>query len=91
MAKSRRKWTGHVAQMAYRWESQKERDHRCVDNIKIDLEKIGWSAVDWIHMAQVRDQWRALVSTVMNLHMLGNSRGAALKKGSVTRSCASGV
>jgi hypothetical protein len=50
MAKSRRKWTGHVARMSYRWESQKERDHRSVDNIKIDVEKIGWSGVDWIHM-----------------------------------------
>jgi hypothetical protein len=28
---------------------------------------IGWSGVDWIDLAQGRDQWRALVNTVMNL------------------------
>jgi hypothetical protein len=27
----------------------------------------GWGGVDWIHLAQERDQWRALVNTVMNL------------------------
>jgi hypothetical protein len=38
-----------------------------VDNIKMDLREIGWDDVDWIDLAQDRDQWRALVSTVMNL------------------------
>jgi hypothetical protein len=38
-----------------------------VDNIKIDLREIGWDGVDWIDMAQDRDQWRALVNTVLNL------------------------
>jgi hypothetical protein len=32
----------------------------------IDLIKIGLGAVDWIHVAQDRDQWRAAVDTVMN-------------------------
>jgi hypothetical protein len=36
------------------------------DNIKMDLE-IGFGDVDWIHWAQDRDRWRALVNTVMNL------------------------
>jgi hypothetical protein len=40
---------------------------RWVDNIKMDLREIGWDGVDWIDLAQDRDQWRALVSTVMNL------------------------
>jgi hypothetical protein len=40
---------------------------RWVDNIKVDLGEIGWSVVDWIDVAQVRDQWRALLSTVINL------------------------
>jgi hypothetical protein len=37
-----------------------------VDNIKIDLREIGCGGVDWIDLAQDRDQWRALVNTVMN-------------------------
>jgi hypothetical protein len=37
-----------------------------VDNIKIDLREIGWDGMDWIDLAQDRDQWRAFVNTVMN-------------------------
>jgi hypothetical protein len=40
---------------------------RWVDNIKMDLREIGWDDMDWIDLAQYRDQWRALVNTVMNL------------------------
>jgi hypothetical protein len=40
---------------------------RWVDNIKIDLRETGWDGVDWVDLAQDRDQWRALVNTVMNL------------------------
>jgi hypothetical protein len=43
--------------------------HRWVDNIKIDLGEIEWGGVDWMDMAQDRDQWRALVNTVMNLRV----------------------
>jgi hypothetical protein len=42
---------------------------RWVDNIKIDLREIGWDDMDWTDLAQERDQWRALVNTVMNLHV----------------------
>jgi hypothetical protein len=38
-----------------------------MDNIKLDLRKIGWGGMDWIDLAQDRDQWRALVNTVMKL------------------------
>jgi hypothetical protein len=38
-----------------------------VDNIKMDLRDIGWGGMDWIDLAEDRDQWRALVNTVMNL------------------------
>jgi hypothetical protein len=38
---------------------------RWVDNIKMILE-IGWDGMDWIKLAQDRDQWRALVNMVMN-------------------------
>jgi hypothetical protein len=40
---------------------------RWVDNIKMDLIEIGWDGVDWMDMVQDRDQWRALVNTVLNL------------------------
>jgi hypothetical protein len=39
---------------------------RRVDNIKINLLEIGWGGVDWIGLAQDRDEWRALVNAVMN-------------------------
>jgi hypothetical protein len=42
---------------------------RWVDNIKIDRRQIGWDGRDWIELAQDRDQWRALVNTVMNLRV----------------------
>jgi hypothetical protein len=40
-----------------------------MDNIKIDLGEIGWDGMDWIDVAQDRDQWRALVNMVMNLRV----------------------
>jgi hypothetical protein len=42
---------------------------RWANNIKMDLREIGWDGVDWIDMAQDRDQWRALVNTVLNLRV----------------------
>jgi hypothetical protein len=42
---------------------------RWVDSIKMDLREIGWDAMDWIDLAQNRDQWRALVNAVMNLQV----------------------
>jgi hypothetical protein len=40
--------------------------------IKIDLREIGWGGggVEWIHLAQDRDRWRAVVNAVMNLRVL---------------------
>jgi hypothetical protein len=43
--------------------------HRWVDNIKMDLKEIGWDGMVWIELAQDRDQWRAVVNTVMNLRV----------------------
>jgi hypothetical protein len=40
---------------------------RWVDNIKMDLRDTGWGGMDWIDLAQDRDQWKALVNTAMNL------------------------
>jgi hypothetical protein len=43
--------------------------HRWVVNIKMDLQEVGWGGVDWMELAQDRDRWRALVSTVKNLRV----------------------
>jgi hypothetical protein len=40
---------------------------RWVDNIKMDLREVGWNGMDWIDLAQDRDQWRTLVNMVLNL------------------------
>jgi hypothetical protein len=42
---------------------------RWVDNIKMDLREIGWDGMDWIDLAQNRDQWRVLVNTVIDLRV----------------------
>jgi hypothetical protein len=55
------------------WESRKERDHWKDKDVggwtilKWILEI--WDVVEWIDMAQDRDQWRALVNTVLNLRV----------------------
>jgi hypothetical protein len=33
----------------------------------MDVKEIGWKVMDWMHLAQDRVQWQALVNTVMNL------------------------
>jgi hypothetical protein len=76
MIKSRRmRWAGHEARMgetrnAYRILVGKPEGKRpvgrpkprcrCVDNIKLDLREIEWDGMDWIELAQDRDQWRVL-------------------------------
>jgi hypothetical protein len=83
MIKSRRmRWAGHVARMGETRNAYKilvgnpegkrpleRRRRRWVDNIKMDLREIGWDGRDWIDLDQDRDQWRALVNTVMNLRV----------------------
>jgi len=41
--------------------------HRWEDNITIELENISWKVVNWMHLAQDRDQRWVFVNTVMNL------------------------
>ena len=40
---------------------------RWENNIKIDLQEVGWGAMDWIELAQDRDRWWTLVNAVINL------------------------
>ena len=57
------------------WGNLKERDHwrrqrrRWEDNIKMDIEEVGSGCGDWMELAQDRNRWRALVSTVMNFRV----------------------
>ena len=83
MIKSRRmRWAGHVARMgeergAYRLLVGKPKGkrplgrprRRCVDNIRMDLQEVGYGYLDWIGLAQDRERWRKLVSAVMNLRV----------------------
>jgi hypothetical protein len=46
---------------------------RWEDNIKMDIREIVFGDVDWIHLAQDRDRWRALVNTVMNFWVPQNA------------------
>jgi hypothetical protein len=43
---------------------------RWEDGIRMDLREIGLGCVDWIRLAENRDQWRAVVSAVMKLRVL---------------------
>jgi hypothetical protein len=77
VVKSRKmKLAGHVARMGEgrgvhgilvgRSEGKRR---RWEDNIKMDLHEVGGGCGDWMELAQDRDRWRALVSTVMNFRV----------------------
>jgi hypothetical protein len=40
--------------------------HRWPHDIRMDLREIGWEVVDWVYLAQDRDQWWGLVNTLMS-------------------------
>ena len=78
----RMRWARHVARMGegrgvYRGLVGKPEGKRPLgrprrrweDNIKMDLQEVGGCCGDWMELAQDRDRWRALVSTVMNLRV----------------------
>ena len=81
--KSRRmRWAGHLARMeegrgVHKVLVGKPEGNRPLgrprrrweDNIKMDLEEVGRSCGQWMELAQDRDRWRALVSTVMNFRV----------------------
>jgi hypothetical protein len=76
MIKSRRfRWAGQVARMRKKRSAYRilvvtpkgkrplgKASRRWVENIKMDLR--GWDSMDWIDLAQDRDQWRALLNKV---------------------------
>jgi hypothetical protein len=43
---------------------------RLKDNIKMDLQKVGYGCMDWIELSKDMGRWRALVNAVMNLRVL---------------------
>jgi hypothetical protein len=78
----RMRWAGHVVRMGEvrgtynilvgRPEGRRplgRSRHRWEDNIKMDLREIEFGDVDWIHWAQDRDRWQALVNMVLNLQV----------------------
>ena len=81
--KSRRmRWAGHVARMGeergvYRVLVRKLKGRRqlgrprrrWVDNIRMELQEVGCGYMNWIGLAQDRDKWRMLVSSVTNLRV----------------------
>jgi len=46
-----------IGSLKVRWE----------DNIKMDLQEVGWEVMDWIDLAEGRGRWWAVVNAVMNL------------------------
>jgi hypothetical protein len=76
------RWAGHVARIWVKRNAYRILEgmpagkrplgrprRRCVDNVKMDLREVGLDGMDWIDLTQDRDEWRALVTTVMNLRV----------------------
>jgi hypothetical protein len=81
MKSSRMGWAGHVARMGEmkahnilvgnpEGKRPLGRSKRIWENrIRMDIRKIGWEVVDWLHLAQDGEEWRSFVNTVMNLRV----------------------
>jgi hypothetical protein len=55
------------SRIIWREETIRKTWHRWEDNIRTDLTEMSWKVVDLMHLTQDRDQWRALVNTVMKV------------------------
>jgi len=77
-----KRWVGHVARMRERTgvyrvlvgKTQGKRPlgrprRRREDNIKLYIQEVGWTGMDWIDLAQDRGSWRAIVNAVMSLRV----------------------
>jgi hypothetical protein len=85
--KSRRmRWAGHVAHMGERGGTNRalmgkpegkrplgRLRRRWEDNIKMDLQEVGWGGMDWIDLAQDRDRWQALKHVLINFWVPQNA------------------
>jgi hypothetical protein len=76
------RWAGHVGRMGEKRNADRilvrkpERKRplgrprrKWEVNVKMDIRALGWGGMDWNDLAQDRDQWRALVNTVMSLRV----------------------
>jgi len=76
------RWAGHVARIGERkgvyrvlmGKPERKRPlgrhrRRWEDNIKINIQEVECGGVNWIELAQDRNSWRVLVTTVMNLRV----------------------
>jgi hypothetical protein len=77
------RWAGHVTHMGGERKVYKvllgklkgkrplrRPKHRWENGINMNLRQIGWEGMEWIHLAQDRDLWQAVVNTVINLWVL---------------------
>jgi hypothetical protein len=60
------RWAGHAARMG---EMRNAHSSLVGKASGVDLGEIGREGVDWVHMAQDKGQWRAVLNTVMNLRV----------------------
>jgi hypothetical protein len=82
VVKSRRmRWAGHVARLGKErgvhrmlvgkplWKPLGRPRRRWENNINLYLQEVGGGRGDWMEVVQVRDGWRAIVSTIKNLRV----------------------
>jgi hypothetical protein len=65
----REECTQNFGGKARRKKTTRKRKRIWVNNIKMEGREIEWGGMDWIDLAQDKDQWRALVNRVMNLRV----------------------
>jgi hypothetical protein len=70
----------NLTRKARRKETTGKPRRRWMDNIRMDLREIGWDGMDWMDLAQDRDQWRALVKFLSSCRIGGSSRRAQLQE-----------